>query len=494
MLDRIVVVGAGRTTRLLVERLAHLAPVLVLDTAPEVLEEVRAASANEGGSGAGFGVTARLADGTSRFVLEEARGDPRQSVALVAATGDDRRNVEACRLARELGYGPILGIVADQGGAPGYEAAGARPIIRASIVAQAVEHALRHDGWSIAATVGQGKGELLDFVVLPGSPAIGVPLADLQPDAWRVAIIYRGRGIVIPTGETRIAADDRLLVVGDPAILPSVAEQLRIGAPMFPRRHGKRVAVYLPAGRDRSIEMEAEVLAIKTRATGLVRVYPGAEPATTVLEDEAEGPSELADHQRSKAFEDEALQGAELPAHIAHLRSLRPGVVVAKSVARPLWRRAVGRGGAAATLCNGLHAPVLFPRGAPHYARVVYALIHGVGEMVLADTAIDLARMLSLPLAVVRVALPEYLGTRDPEGDRILGRIERRTRLYGLRAETVALEGNPVHELLRLARPTDLLIAGRRRTTLDSFASPDIALRIAESAACSILVQTFEQP
>lgn len=492
MLDRIVIVGAGRTTSLLVERLSRLAPILVLDTAPAALDEIPLPAEVAEGAPAPFVVEKRLGDGTSRFVLEEARGDAQQAVALVAAAGHDRKNLEVCRIARDLGFKPIVGVVIDHAAAPDYEAAGARPIVRASILGQVVEHALRHDGLAIATTVGQGRGEIVEFVVLPGSPAIDVPLSELGAEGFRIAAIYREGELVIPTGKTRIAAEDHVVVVGDPAILPGVAEQLRIGAPTFPLRHGRRFVVYLPGGRDRAIEMEAEVLTIKTRATSLVRVYPGAGRATTVLEDDAERAPDLARHQRSKAFEDAPLEGADLPAHIDHLRRLRPGVVVARGAARSLWERVLGRGGAAAALCNALRAPVLFPRGAPHYTRVVHALIHGVTEMAPADTAIDLARMLSLPLVVVRVSLPEYLGTRDPEVDRILGSIERRTRLYGVRADTVELEGNPVHELLRLAAAADLFVVGRRRGARDSFTSPDVALRVVESAACSTLVLTFE--
>ncbi len=496
MLDRIVIVGAGRTTASLLARVTHLAPILILDIAAEALDELRVTPPVEPKAGEPAGelhrVSKRLADGTSRFVLEEARDGGGQAIALVAAAGSDRKNVEICRLARELGYRPIVGIVIDPTTVPEYSAAGALPIVRAHIVGQAVEHTLRHDGLVIATTVGQGRGEIIEFLVLPGSPAIDMPLAELQTDDWRVAAIYRSGKLVIPTGKTTISAEDRLLIVGDPALLPSVAEQLRIGMPMFPLHDGKSVVVYLPSGRDRAIEMEAEVLTIKTRATKLVRVYPDAEPATTVVEADPDEGAQLAPRQRPKTFEDVALEGADVRAQIEQIRRLRPGVVVARGGARPFWSRVIGRGGAAASLCNALDAPILFPRGAPHYTRVVHALIQGIADMGLADTAIDLARMLSLPLVVVRVALPEFLGTQDQHADQVITGIERRTRLYGLSAEMVTIEGNPVHELLQLAKPTDLYVIGRRRTTRDSFTSPDIALRIAETSACSILVKTIE--
>lgn len=491
MLDRIVIVGAARTAESLIARLRAMAPLLVLDSSPEALEAL--GPAGEGGESAGevFPLAKQLGDGTSRFVLEEARGDERESVAIVAATADDRKNVEIARLARALGYQPIIGIVIDPKAAAEYEEVGARPIVRATILAQVVERALRYDGLVSATTVGQGKGEIVELLVLPGSPAIGVPLAALHAEGWRVAAIYRHGELVLPTGSTSIEAEDRVVIVGDPAVLPGVAAQLRIGMPMFPLPYGRRVVVYLPDGRDRAVEVEAEALTIKTRATTLVRVYPGATPAKMHLE-EAPDVSDFEAHQRSKVFEDVPLEGQSLLVHTDQLRRLRPGLLVAKSAPRPLLQRLLGRGGAAAALCNSVRAPVLFPRGSPRFARVVHALIHGIADLPLADAAIDLARMLSLPLAVVRVALPAFFGAPDPDADRVAALIEARTRLYGLRAETVSLTGNPVKELIRAATKTDLLVVGRRRSMQDSFTSPDIALRVARSAACSVLVKTVE--
>lgn len=492
MLDRIVIVGASRTTESLIARLRTMAPVLVLDSAPDVLEAMAVPTETyDDPTIEVFPVAKRLADGTSRFVLEEARGEELDSVAVVAATADDRKNIEIARLARELGYQPVIGIAIDPKAAADYEEAGARPIVRATILTQVVERALRYDGLVVATTVGQGKGEIVEILVLPGSPAIGVPLADLRAEGWRIAAIYRSGELVLPTGSTAIEAEDRVIVVGDPAILPGVAAQLRIGMPMFPLPYGRRVLVYLPRGRDRSVEVEAEALTIKTRATTLVRAYPGATAARMVVE-EAPDVSDFEPHQRTKVFEDVPLEGQALPAHTDELRRLRPGLLVSKSVPRSFWDKLAGRAGADAAICNAVRAPVLFPRGSPRFQRVVHAIIHGIADLPLADAAIDLARMLSLPLAVVRVALPAFFGAPDPDADRIADLIETRTRLYGLRAETTALMGNPVKELIRAAKANDLLVLGRRRTTRDSFTSPDIALRVARSAACSVLVKTVE--
>lgn len=500
MLDRVVFAGAGRTVESILERVLHLAPVLILDTSQAALDElspVAVAAATPVAAAASsaipiHAVSKRLADATSRFVLEEARGDTHHAAALVAATGDDRRNLEVCRLARELSFAPVVGIVIDPAQAPAYEALGARAVVRAQILGTVVEQALRYDGLVIASTVGQGRGEIIEFVVLPSSPAIGVPLSQLHASGWRIAAIYRGTDLVIPTGETAIQAEDRVLVIGDPSILSHVAEQLRVGMPQFPLSHGKGIVLYSPQADRKTdgVAQEAEMLTRRTRAQGLVRLRLHAKAERSVIESSGSETSTQSPRPHSKTLETLALDGTSFTQHVAQFRQLRPGLVVTEKRRRGLVNRLLGRAGFAATLCNTLPCPVLFASGRTDYTRVVLPLLPGITDLTLADAAIDLARMFELPLCTVRVLLPEFLEARDKNSDLVASEIARRSRLYRLRSEEITLEGNPVSELLRLAQPSDLLVLARRRSSRDSFTSADVALRLlATSSSCLIYTQ-----
>lgn len=498
MFDKIVIAGAGKTTDSLLPRLSNLAPVLVLDTAQAALDSLLLVDVEAGPDSSekspANAVSRQLGDATSRFVLEEARDDPRLAVALLAATGDDRRNIEICRLASELGYRPIVGIVLEPTTRAQYEAHGARAIVRAQILGNVVEQALRYDGLIIASTVGQGRGEIIEFVVLPSSPAIDVPLSQLRAEGWRVVAIYRGTELVIPTGETAIRAEDRVLIIGDPNILPSVAEQLRIGVPQFPLRYGNRIVAFMPTGRVAQVEQEAERLTQRTRADGLLRLYPGAEPSRVLSEPQAAPESTLSPRPHSKVLETGPLQGTSHAEQLAALRRLRPGVVVTAPTGRTLMQRILGRGGPDAVLCSLLSCPILFSRGASGYTRIVHPLISGVVDMGLADAAIDLSRLLEVPLAVVRVVLPPFLEAPDPYTEKVAEELGRRAKVYGIEFSTPVIEGNPVRELVRLAQPTDLLVMARRRSLRNSYTSPDIALRVTAAARCSSLIHTVSNP
>lgn len=481
MFDRIVLVGAGKSSSSIVERLARIAPVMVLDTSAAALEAIALRAQDE----TVHPVDMRVADGTSRLVLSDVRGGAALGVALVLAPGDDRAALESCRLGVELEFKPVIAIVNDADIADRCEKLGARALVRAELVGQLVEQSLVQGGLGVSSAVGFGRGDTVEFRVMPSSPAINVPLAKLHADSWRVAAIYRGKQLVLPTGATRIEADDRVLLVGDPVQLPHVAESLRVGVPTFPLLHGPNVVVYLPQGRDGLVETEAEVLTARTRADRLVRVFPYANAARKVIDTPAPDGT-----VRRKLFEEAPLEGGSLGAHVATLRAKQPGVVVTKARLRDPADVILGRGGQEAVLCNEVGVPVLFPRGSSHHERVVLCVTDGENDLGAAEVALDLARMFTVPLVVLRVKLPTYLQPAEAATEKLIETITQRARLHGRKAHVQELEGNPISEWVRASTPSDLAVIARRRTVRDSFSKPDLALRVARKSRGSVLVVT----
>lgn len=483
MFDRIVLVGAGKTSGNVVERLARMAPLTIIDTSPAALDAVSTRDLQAVESG--HPIVKRVADGTSRLVLSDLRGDPRSSVALVVAPGDDRAALESCRLGTELEFKPVVAIVNDSDIARGCESHGARALVRADLVGQLVEQSLMQGGVGVSSAIGFGRGDLLEFQVLPSSRAIGIPLAKLPAMGWRVAAIYRGKELVLPTGATRIAEGDRVLVIGDPKQLPHVAELLRVGIPTFPLLHGPSVVAYMPGGRQSDVETEAEVLARRTRAAALVRVYPHAAAARNVIETPSPDGSTV-----RKRVEDAPLEGEDLGRQVETLRAKQPGVVVVRPSSRAPLDVVLGRGGREGTLCNAVGAPVLFTRGSPHHQRILLCVTDGAIDLGDAEVALDLARLFAVPLVVLRVKLPSYLQAAEASTEALLETIEERARLYGVDAEVRLLEGNPISEWVRASAPEDLSVISRARATRDSFSSPDLALRLARRSKGSVLALT----
>lgn len=493
MLDRIVLIGAGRTVESLLPKLGAIAPITVIDKSEDALAAMRREPSSAGGTASredaleGAAITYRVADGTSRLVLAELRGAADTKAALVAATGEDRQNLEACRLAVDLGFGPVIGIAIDGATEAQYLELGVRCVVRATLLGQVVEQALRYDGLAMATTVGQGRGEIVEFVVLGGSPAIGTRLANLHADGWRIAAIYRDGTLVIPTGATVIEPEDRVLLVGEPELLPLVAEELRVGKPLFPMRDGRVVVLYGQVTPEQ--EREAERITSATFATSMTRLTSGATAERRALD---AAPASAATGSRPKMVTTTTLTGDGLPGHLKQIRALRAGVLATPPLQRTLWEAVTGRGGRAAAIANGASCPVLFVRGTARYTRVVYAVLEAALDDRIALDAIDLARLLDVPLCIVRVALPAYLESPPPELARLVAELERRVHLYGIPAETLSLTGNPIAAVLAKLTPTDLLVAGRRRGGTDSFSSPDVALRFVRADICSVLVRTLD--
>lgn len=494
MLTRVVVVGAGRTSESIVDRVSRVAPVLVLDVDRQAVDVLAARLPERSAPAADapfrHTVEVRLADATSKLTLEACRGEANDRVGFVAATSDDRVNLEAARLAQELGFSPTVAIANEAARAATYEALGARPIVKASVLGQAVERALLLEGLSIATTVGLGKGEILEFKVLPSSVAIGVPLHEIGAHGWRIAAIYRDGALVLPTGNTALAQEDSVLLVGDPRILPIVAENLRTGLPVFPRRHGPHVVAYMPEGRDSDVDAEATYYTKHTRARGLVRVEEGGEARTRAPTPHVSALVEPFDARDEKTFDSAPLGGTTFTEHVHALRSAQPGVVVARIPPRSIWDRLRGVAGRAGELCDALSCPLLFAKGATTPRRIVLAAGAVVADLTTADVAIDLARMFSLPLALVVAELPAFFG--KPDGDAFVAAVEGRARVHQVDITTIRLEGNPIARIRAAVGPEDLIVVARPRGAKDSFTSPDISLRLARVAPCSTLVATVD--
>ncbi len=484
MFDRVVLVGAGRTSRSIIERLARLAPLTILDVSAASVEGTSAPSDAAGGA---YPIVTRTGDGTSRLVLEDLRGDRRSNVGLVVSPGDDRAALEMCRLGAELEYKPIVAIIHDRATAESCEKHGAATLVRAEVVGRLVAQVFQQHGFGTTSAIGSGRGDILEFSVLPSSPAAGLPLAALRADRWRVAAIYRRDELVLPTGSTVLEADDRVVIVGDPKQLPLVAESLRVGRPTFPLMHGPNVVVYLPTGLDGAVETEAEVVTHQTRAAMLVRAFPGAAAGRRVIE------AKLSDGSTSrKHIEDAPLEGPLLETHLASLRAKKPGVVIARVRARAPLDVVLGRGGHDAVLCNDVGVPVLFAKAAPRYERVVLCVTDGESSTGVADIALDLARIFEIPLVVLRVKLPSFLQGADAATEKLLETIDHRGRLHALTPEIRVLEGNPIAEWVRASMSTDLTVIARRTSLRDSFSKPDLALHVARKSKGSVLVLTIE--
>lgn len=291
-------------------------------------------------------------------------------------------------------------------------------------------------GKRTTADVGLGLGEILEVTVLPNSPVTGKSMVDLSPQAWLVAAIYRKGTLVVPHGQTRVEEGDRVLLVGEPAILPAIADFFRAGDSEFPLQFGNKIAI----GHDK-VAAEAEYLAQHTKALGTSR-------------DDSEAGCLVLDAPRGN------------------------------------WLDAFGLGHRAfMTQMERSRVPVLLGRGTFPYESVLVAV--GIGKGGEVELAIDVARMLGIPKVTAAVVLPPTLvagAERLAELEKALERAVRLGKAYRLEVVPVRLEGNPVRQLLEYSRGFGLFVMGHRRNRGIKLTRPDVSRLLLIHSSVSTLV------
>lgn len=488
MARRVIIIGAGASGRVLAERLAERHPVLLVDRRAEAfgpdddpLEPAAAAARLTGRDGLGC----VLADASSRLVLE-ALFDPDLACALVAATDSDAVNLEAGRLGRGLGFDPVIAAVRDPARMPEFIEQHLTAVDAARLVADQLERSLEHSGALLPTGIGLGRGELLEIRLLPTSPILDRRLATLAPQRWRVAAVFRGDELIVPTGETRLQADDRVLLVGDPRELAGVAAHLRLGTPRFPQQFGSQVVTLEWSGADAALAAEAEALAVASRATGLVRGLPQSATAAAEMTAATEETEPAIERGR---FAPPAPETAELAEALA---AQRPGLVVCRARGRGRLAGLLGRRSRDAALCDRIAAPVLFARGRSPYQRILLPVSESMLSLRAAETAIDLSRQLGAALTAINVDLPHALsGLEDEELHREVVPVRRLCELFEVPLDYRHRTGNPIRELVLESERHQLMVVSRHQHSRDTYFDPDVALRLAQRAHCSVLVLTL---
>lgn len=484
---RVVIVGSGDVGRLVAQRLGERQQVLLVDTRESCLGTPR--EPDELGELPETGITCVHGDGTAKLVLQKLF-DVELACALIATTGTDAGNLEAGRMAREVGFEPVIAVQEDSANATAYRETNITALDRPLLLAEHVERSLRHKGAIVPTGIGLGQGELVEIRLQATSPILGRPLKRLAPHRWRVAAIFRDDGILVPTGETILGEGDRVLLVGDPKILPTVVEYLRLGTPQFPRPYGANIVTLEFGGPDEDVHREAERLACGSGAANLVRGIPGAEDNLPNGEDDPlTGPACKGDVERS-TFSLPRLVATDFSERLV---KQRPGVVVTRPTPRSVVDRLLGLPGRDTSLCNRVRAPVLFARNKAPYRRILLPVSESDVNIRSAEMAIDISRQLGATLTAMNVDLPQYIsGIPDEELHVEVVPIRKLCELYEVRLDYRHRHGNPVREMAAEAANHDLMVVARHHRRRDTYFDPDVALRLARVAPCSVIVLTIE--
>ncbi|MGH9335023.1 MAG: TrkA C-terminal domain-containing protein, partial [Vicinamibacteria bacterium] len=397
---------------------------------------------------------------------------------------DDEVNAEACRVALGAANPPtVIGVARRPDRRATLEEIGAEVVVRPDAVAALIKNRIERTR-KVASGVGLGQGEILEIPVLKSSPAVDARVQDLRARRWIVAAIYRKDRYVVPHGHVVLREGDRLLLTGEPDILPHVADYLRAGVARFPLQYGVRI-VALPLGeRDPSFWREVEYLAGTTRSRALLVLAPkgAAVPEMQVGRGKVE--------TRELNSTDSLLTVLK-----RELSGLDCGCLVLPKERSSFWHRI---GLAHPPFVDGLDliaSPVLLAAGSHPYRRILLPILDPDASILAAELAIDLARQLEVPIASVVLSAPPFIvgkETLDDQREAVKAVMEIAS-MYHMKIDAIAKEGNPPKEMAEIAGEGDLVVIGAKAGRKASFFRPDTALQMVYRCRSSVLLLSHRE-
>jgi len=445
---RLVVVGVGGTTRELLLRLGEMWECILVDPDPVALGQVAGLPR----------VETHLGDGSSALVLD--RAGIREADAVVAATDDDEVNLEVCRLAAEAGIDRIVAVAAEPERIADYRALGVVALSPEAVAARRIE-VLLEPRRVVSTAFADGKAEAIEFSISPDASVRDRQLKDLHSKTWIVAAILRNGELIVPHGDTRLRAGDRVTVVGAASDFGAIVRTFTTGEARFPLGHGRKVAVVL----DSPADLEGPV----AEAMSIVRNSPAEEllvvhrdPDTDRDTDRRNAVGALLDRLREDAEGVEVTLAPERPplrdGLLRRVRSESVGLVVvpAPTGKARRGRFSVGRlVGAFATTGK----PVLVSRGTHPYRTIVVPARRTRAGEAAARVGLDLARSFDGTVVGVAAVAPTFVGQTDlDDARRAAAWLREEAAVQGIAVRRRIRRGNPVHVLQEAADAADLLV------------------------------------
>lgn len=471
---KVLVAGLGRTGMGLASSLCDKYQVMGVDSSKPVCDRASSAACDP------KSLAVVNADATSRYSMKRAGAATAQ--VAVACLGDDETNLAALEiLVGDLGIRQRYALMYDTANADAYRDAGVEVVDRSGAAYSLLASRIR-GGQTRVTSYGRGAGEIIEVEVLPGSSVVGMSLAELHPQRWLVAAVYREDELIVPHGDTILEASDRVLLVGDPSILPAIATMIQAGESEFPLQYGSHI-INIYSEATAGILDEIHYLVKSTRADlfeGIACKADGNRIAELGEICDAAG----IDYEFCCAKEGDT---ASL-AHEAERRDVGVLVVPREPIS---WFSRIGlvRPGVAKIL-DAIHSPVLVARGTFPYERILLPVFEPGGASAAAHLAIDLARLLGASLDVVAVHQPEIVvgGELDGEIGARISEVERLSRIYNLRIDRREASGNPIEEITRLSEDYSLVVFPYRKSGGHSITRPSVAVNLMHHSRCSAMV------
>lgn len=168
-----------------------------------------------------------------REILDEANVGTAE--AIIAVANDDEVNILSSLLAKRDGCKRAMTLVNNPTYPPLVASLGIDVVInpRATTVSTILHHIRRGRILSVHSVAG-GQAEVIEAEALETSPLVGKPLRDVDlPAGITVGAVVRGEETIIPRGDTRIEAHDRVVIFAVNDVVKKVEQLFSVRLEFF---------------------------------------------------------------------------------------------------------------------------------------------------------------------------------------------------------------------------------------------------------------------
>ncbi len=329
-----------------------------------------------------------------------------------------------------------------------------------------------------AINIGLGKGEIIEVTILAKSHLVDRKLKYLKPSKWRIAAIYRGERLIIPSGNTQIKVGDKVVLIGDPKVLENLVNILLKGIPQFPLQFG--TAILSPISKRFKKSIEETLYFFKHTKVQKIVFLPYKSRVPKNLKQEIE----------------KEVKNVEYGKRISSLKELLKFNEDTGLITIPYNDLSIFEKLKLKYFFKNSQKPFLIERKNFPYKEIVISLNNPDPAYAL-EIGIELSRMFNIPYKVIYVALPKQLRTETEEKQiqEIQEIISDFEGIYKKSINYIFIEGNPVKESLKFVQNLEnslLILASCRKDNFSLF-NPNISYLIAKKTDLSTLILPIEE-
>jgi len=482
--NRFVIIGLDNIGQELLGKLSRDFEIVCVDINPEAEEQAKKIRGED--------VKVITGDATSRLVLEEAEVDDAEAVIITTTT--EKINIEVARVLKDH-FNPrrVISVVNTKTGIETLEALGVEVQDIFATSATGIRNTLEQKTRA-AHAIGVGKNEILEVEVHPHSRLANKPLGSLAFVRWKIGIIYREGNIIIPQRDTVLKPKDRVVILGDPAVLKTLSEILTFRFQQFPLEYGTTVIAYVSGKEDEKYFNELDYLFAVLPLQKIIIIYSDNAAA------QSEKFKKLIKKDHFERIEEQQTSLSPynaIESTISKKRGEYGLIALSKDAlidsSHPFIFNARKKS-FLHKLSSVASCPILLIKGNFPYKKIVIPCVEGIDLQHDLETALEISSSLNNEITALLVHPSQYISSEEEFEDfkTMKKTISEISLMYKSSVKTSELRGNPIKAVTGVLNNYNLLLVDtgrwKRQSRFFALFNPDVVWHIVKNSPISTLL------